>query len=89
MAAIPLRKRIRETAMRVEIDESPQVRIASYWHAPGTQSCGRNDSGASETIEGDIAITEDGQDEGVMDADAVGERAFSQGNDGATYDRCN
>src|SRR5580698_10087682 len=85
MAAIPLRKRIREAAMRVEIDET--LRFAS--RACGTRSCRRNDSGASEAVEGDVAVTEDGQDEGVMDADAVGERSLRQWNNCATYDGCN
>src|ERR1700744_3005932 len=82
MAAIPLRKRTRETAMRVEIDEIPQLRFRA-------RSCGRNNSGASEAIEGDVEVAEDRQDEGVMDADAVCERSLRQWNNCATYDGCN
>ena len=75
--------------MRVEIDEIPQLRFASLWHLPSIRSCGRNDSRASEPVEGDVEVTEDGQNKSVMDADAVGKRSLRQWNNCTTYDGCN
>src|SRR5258707_8471732 len=43
--------------------------------------------GADESVERDVEIAEDRQEEGVMDTDAVGEQALEFGDDSASDDR--
>ena len=43
-------------------------------------------AGGDEAEEGYIDVADGGDDEGVLDADAVGEVAFGEGKEGAAYD---
>src|SRR6185369_11113143 len=49
-------------------------------------SCSGFFSGADESVEGDVKVAEDRQEKGVMNADAVGEKALEFGNDCTTDD---
>src|SRR5580704_1399504 len=48
--------------------------------------CGDFSTRATERVERDVKVAEDGKEERVMDADAVGEQALKFRNDGAAHD---